>query len=171
MDEKTRFDIDKLVSKAIQKIGFKEPPITLDPFLHELEVNRNFVEMEDPSLIRRFLNKLMIGGEIFTKILKTVKLEGVWFPEEQKILIKTSLPKLKQDWASFHEATHRLLPWHRQYFLGDTAQTLDADFLEKLESQANYGASALMFGGSMFTKDAIATTPEWQSVELKLDSA
>jgi len=165
MDEKTRSDIDKLVFQAIQKVGFKQPPISLEPILHELEVNRNFVEMEDPSLIRRFLNKLMIGGEIFTKIMKTVKLEGVWFPEEQKMFIKSSLPKLKQDWASFHEATHRLLPWHRQYFLGDTAQTLDADFLEKLENQANYGASALMFGGPMFTKEALDTVPGWTSIE------
>lgn len=166
MDEKTRLDIDKLVSKAIQKVGFKDPPITLEPILHELEVNRNFVEIEDPSLIRRFLNKLSIGGDIFTKILKTIKLEGIWFPEEKRILIETSLPKPKKDWASFHETTHRLLPWHRQYFLGDTAQTLDADFREKLESQANYGACALMFGGAMFTKEALDTVPGWTSIEM-----
>jgi hypothetical protein len=51
MDEKTRAEIDKIVFKAIQKVGFKEPPITIEPILHELEVDRNFVDIEDPSLI------------------------------------------------------------------------------------------------------------------------
>ena len=54
MDEKTRSEIDKIVFKAIQKVGFKEPPITIEPILHELEVDRNFVDIEDPSLLKGF---------------------------------------------------------------------------------------------------------------------
>ena len=32
-----------------------------------------------------------------------------------------------REWASFHDVTHRVLEWHRPYFLGDTATTLDPD--------------------------------------------
>jgi len=35
-----------------------------------------------------------------------------------------------------------------------------------LEGEANYGASGLMFGGKVFTKEALDTTPEWKSIEL-----
>ncbi len=70
--------------------------------------------------------------------------------------------------ASFHDSTHRILDWHRSFYLGDTAQTLDPDFQEMLEAEANYGASALMFCGPIFTEEALDTSPEWASVvELK----
>ncbi len=87
-------------------------------------------------------------------------------PKEEKILVQKTLPDPKIEWASFHEVDHRLLPWHREIFLGDTAQTLDPDFQEMLENEANYGASALMFGGSMFTQDALDTVPGWESVKV-----
>jgi hypothetical protein len=74
-------------------------------------------------------------------------------------------PNPKKEWASFHDSTHRILEWHRSFFLGDTAQTLDPDFQEMLENEANYGASALMFAGATFTKDALETAGDWKSVE------
>lgn len=89
---------------------------------------------------------------------------AVWLPDEEQILVDTSLPNPKKEWASFHDATHRILEWHRPFFLGDTAQTLDPDFQEMLENEANYGASALMFAGSIFTEDALDTTGNWESV-------
>lgn len=81
-------------------------------------------------------------------------------------MIDSSLPRTKQDWASFHDAMHRILEWHRPFFLGDTAQTLDPDFQLMLEAEANYGASAAMFGGKIFTREALDTDPSWASVEI-----
>src|SRR4030042_5206670 len=168
MDEKTRLTIDKIVAKTVQQVGFKQPPILIDPILQELEVNRNFVDLEDANLLGKVKNILRIGGAILVNILEKIKLEGLWFPKEETILVQKSLPGPKIDWASFHELNHGLLPWHRPYFLGDTAQTLDPDFQEMLENEANYGASALMFAGSIFTKDALDTAGNWESVtELK----
>ena len=95
-------------------------------------------------------------------------MHAVWLPDEERILVDESLPDPKIEWASFHDATHRILEWHRAFFLGDTVQTLDPDFQEMLENEANYGASALMFAGSTFTKDALDTAGNWESVtELK----
>jgi hypothetical protein len=45
----------------------------------------------------------------------------------ERILVDHSQPAPKQEWASFHDVTHRVLEWHRPYFLGDTATTLDPD--------------------------------------------
>jgi hypothetical protein len=86
-------------------------------------------------------------------------------PDQERILIRKSLPSVKQEWASFHDVTHSILKWHKLFFLADTAQTLDPDYQEKLESEANYGASALMFGGKIFTKEGIDTPPQWSSIE------
>jgi hypothetical protein len=58
-----------------------------------------------------------------------------------------------------------VLPWHRDFFLGDTAETLEPDYQDMLESEANYGASALMFGGQLFTAQALDTTPCWQAIQ------
>ena len=67
------------------------------------------------------------------------------FQDESRIVVDASLPKGKQEWPSLHEAGHRILEWHRPYFFGDTAQTLDPDWQQILEEEANYAASALMF--------------------------
>lgn len=62
--------------------------------------------------------------------------------------------------------THSILEWHRAFFLGDTAQTLHPDYQERLEAEGNYGASALMFGGEIFTMEALDTEPCWASVKI-----
>jgi hypothetical protein len=41
----------------------------------------------------------------------------------------------------------------------------DPDFQEALEADANCGASGLMFGGKVFTRDALDTNPEWESID------
>ena len=50
--------------------------------------------------------------------------------------------------------------------LREGARTLDPDFQEMLEGEANYRSSCLMFGGKLFTKEALDTIPEWDSIKL-----
>lgn len=93
----------------------------------------------------------------------------MWLPfrrQRDRIYVDATLPEPKKKWASFHDASHAILEWHRPYFLGDTAQTLDPDFQNALEAEAHYGASGLMFGGKVFTTNALDTKPEWKSIEL-----
>jgi hypothetical protein len=97
--------------------------------------------------------------------VRKIKLAAVWLPDETRILVDSSLPTPKQEWASFHDSVHRLLEWHRAFFLGDTAQTLDPGFQEQLELEANYGAGALMFCGGLFTKEARNVSLDWAGVE------
>ncbi len=168
MDDKTRREIDKVVEGTLKDAGLMEPPVKVGDLLQYLEVHRDFYDLEDPNLLQRFLHRVRVGKQKLIKIVDKVKLHAVWLPDEERILVDESLPDPKIDWASFHDATHRILEWHRAFFLGDTAQTLNPDFQEMLENEANYGASALMFAGSTFTKDALDTAGNWESVtELK----
>lgn len=165
-DEDTCRSIDKATSKILRDADLKEPPFLIEDVLNSLEVNRDFYDLEDVTFLRTIRHKIRVGGRRLVKIARKIRLAAVWLPNEDQIFVDSSLPAPKQEWASFHDAVHAILRWHRHYFLGDTAQTLDPDFQEMLEDEANYGASALMFGGKVFTKEALDTVPEWDSIAL-----
>ncbi len=166
MDEVTKREIDKVTGQLLEEAGLTMPPIKIERLLEYLQLYREFYDLEDPTILQQVKHKIMIGKQKFVNILKKVKLVGLWLPDREHVLIDSSLPKPKRKWATFHETTHSVLPWHRPYFMGDTAQTLDPAIQEILESEANYGASALMFGGSVFTQDALDTSPRWRSIDL-----
>ena len=165
VDTKTQKEIDKTVNRILKEVGVRRPPIDIDDILHHLELNRDFYSLEDPSLIARVMHKVKVGGQQLIKITKKIKLCALWFPDGNKILVDSDLPKPKIKWATLHDTTHSILEWHRPFFLGDTAQTLDPDFQESLENEANYGASALMFAGELFSKESLDTSPCWESVK------
>ncbi len=169
IDEPTKKEIDKVVTKTLKEAGMREPPFLIGDLLEHLEIDREFYDLEDPSFIRRFVHKVKVKGKILSKIKEKIKLAAMWLPNKgsrDSIYVDSTLPEPKKKWASFHDATHGILEWHRPYFLGDTAQTLDPDFQDKLEAEAHYGASGLMFGGNVFTRDALDSTPEWDSIEM-----
>ena len=165
IDDSTKREIDKVVSRTLKEASMREPPFQINDLLEFLEVDRHFYDLEDPGLLRRIWHKVRVKGRILSKIKDKIKLAAVWLPDRDRIYVDSSLPAPKQEWASFHDSTHSVLKWHRPFFLGDTAQTLDPDFQKALEAEANYGASALMFGGKAFTKEALDTRPEWESVD------
>jgi len=165
VDKGTRRGIEKATWKTLKETGIVEPPVHIEPILEHLELDRDFYDLEDPTLLRRFWHKVKVQGHQLSKIIHKIKLAAIWLPNEARIMVDASLPSPKQEWASFHDSIHRILPWHRPFFLGDTAQTLDPDYQLILENEANYGASALMFCGPIFTKEACDTTKEWVSVK------
>jgi len=164
VDDITKREIDNAVRKVLREAGL-QPPINAEQLLKYLDVNRIYYDLDDPNLLKRFWHKIRIGQNKIASLARKIKLAALWLPDEDQIIVDSSLPKPKKEWASFHDATHTILKWHRHFFLGDTAQTLDPDFQEMLESEANYGASALMFGGNLFTKEALDTKPNWESVK------
>lgn len=166
IDNDTVREIDKSVMRVLKDAGIRQPPIRVEPLLEHLDVDRGFYDLNDPSLLRSFWHKVKVKGHKLKKIIKNVNLSAVWLPDQERILVDSSLPSPKQEWASFHDLTHSILIWHREYFLGDTAQTLDPDIQMELETEANYGASALMFGGKLFTLESLDTIPCWKSIEL-----
>jgi hypothetical protein len=166
VDNSTRKEIDKIVERVLKDAGLRNPPFQIVDVLTHLKLNRDFYSLDDPSLLRRFAHRLQIGkAKIISVVREKIRLAAVWLPDEMRILIDTSLPPPKQVWASFHDTVHTILPWHHDFFLGDTAQSLEHEYQDMLESEANYGASGLMFGGGVFTAQALDTTPCWKSIE------
>lgn len=165
IDQATRAEIDKITSGILKDAGMKDPPFLIDRLIAHLQLHHGFYDLEDPSFLQRLRHKIVVGGLKIASITEKIRLCGIWLPDMRKILVNSSLPGAKIDWTSFHDASHAVLPWHKDFFMGDTAQTLDPDFQEMLESEANYGASAFMFGGQLFTKEALHYAPEWNSVQ------
>ena len=166
VDSLTRKEIDKIVERVLKDAGLRNPPFQIVDVLTHLNLNRDFYSLDDPSLLRRLAHRLQIGkAKIINVVREKIRLAAVWLPDEKRILIDASLPAPKQVWASFHDTVHSILPWHHDFFLGDTAKSLEHEYQDMLESEANYGASGLMFGGGVFTAQALDTTPCWKSIE------
>lgn len=165
-DPSTRREIDRAAATLLRDAGITAPPVRIERVLATLALHRDFYDLENPTFLQRAVHRVRVGADQLRGLLRRrVKLAGVWLPDDKRILIDHGLPPPKQDWASFHEAVHGCLVWHREYFLGDTAQTLEPSFQEKLEAEANYGASALRFLGSRFTDEARDTLPAWKEIE------
>jgi hypothetical protein len=166
MDARTEREIAKAVKNLLREMGVKDPPLRPEAVIEHLRLHREFYSLEDPGLVQRVMHAMRVSGHKALEAIRRIKLSALWFPDENKIAIDADLHKLKKNWASFHEVMHSVLKWHRPYFLGDTAETLDPDFQARLEEEANYGASALMFCGPRFTADARDTQPEWSSIKV-----
>ena len=166
MDELTRREIDNVTERILREAALTSPPIRIELLLEHLRVHRDFYDLQDPNLLQRFWHKVKVQKQKLIRIVQKIHLAAVWLPDEERILVDQSQPPPKQEWASFHDATHRVLEWHRPYFLGDTATTLDPAYQEDLEEEANYGASALMFCGARFTLEALDTSADWHGVKL-----
>lgn len=165
VDDSTRREIDKIVARVLQDSALGEPPVDIKEVLAFLKLHRDFYSLDDPGLLKKFAHRIQIGTSKAINVLRDkVKLAALWLPEETRILVDDSLPEPKQLWASFHDTVHTILPWQRDFFLGDTAQTLEPEYQDTLEEEANYGASALMFGGERFSTMALDTAPCWESI-------
>jgi Zn-dependent peptidase ImmA (M78 family) len=165
MDEFTSKDIDERVEKIIREIGIKEPPLNLEDVLGFLDLHRGYYDLNNPNLIQEVTHRLKIGAFKIKDILGKIDLRGLWYPDEKKILIDENIPELKKRWVSSHEIGHRIVPWHKDFIFGDTAETLDPDYHEQLEAEANYAASSLLFLASRFTEEARDYNPNLKSVQ------
>ncbi|MCK4828410.1 hypothetical protein KA005_72440, partial [bacterium] len=164
MDEATSREIEKVTWNTLRDAGIVRPPVQIELILQHLHLYRDFYSLKNPSFLDRTKHKIRVHGTKLVNILQKINLMAVLFYDENRIVVDEELPEIRQDWPSFHEVSHKIFVWHKPYFYGDTAQTLDPDWHEVLESEANYGASELMFCGPAFRKDALDTTKDWAGV-------
>lgn len=165
VDFRTARDIDKKVEKILKDMGIKEPPLNVKDVLDHLKIYKNYYDLDDPSLIKEFKHKIQIGGKKAKDLLGKINLRGLCFLEENRILLDTNTPQTKEKWVTAHEIIHQITPTHYQ-ILGDTAETLDPDYHEMIEAEANYGASTLIFMKDHFIKEALDYSPSIQSIEM-----
>lgn len=164
-DERTRREIEAVTLRLLREAGVAEPPVPVGRIVEHLELHRGFYDLQSPSFLDRAKHKIIIHGRKLSEMLRRIKLAAVLLYDEDRIVLDTQLPKIKHDWSTCHEVAHRVLPWHKTYFRGDTAETLAPDWHELLEAEANYGASEIMFCGPLFRQEARDLAPTWASVE------
>jgi hypothetical protein len=109
----TRREIDKSVTKILRDADLTKPPIKIENLLHYLDVHRSFYDLEDPNLLQRFRHRVKVGGQKLINVVNKIKLEALWLPDQAQIWVDKSLPNPKQEWASFHDSTHKIFMGQR----------------------------------------------------------
>jgi len=165
MDNSTRREIHRVAWRTLRDAGITEPPVSAKALLEHLRLSRDFFDLQNPTFRDKMKHRIRVHGRKLIQILKKISLRAVLFHDQNRIVVDETLSEVQRDWPSFHEASHKILVWHKPYFYGDTAQTLIPEWREPLEAEANYGASALMFCGPVFTKESRDTNPQWAAVE------
>lgn len=166
MDDATREHLDGIIGRLLRDAGIRQPSVRVEVLLEHLRLHRSFYDLEDPGFLDKAWHRFTIGKHRLVDFVRNkMGLKAAIFFDARRVVIDQALPTPKQEFAGFHEVSHDAIPHHKTYFQGDTAQTLDPDFQEMLEAEANYTASGLMFCGPVFTKAARDTTPAWAVVE------
>lgn len=163
--EHARRDIDRLVRRVLRDSGSAEPPLDIANVLRVLNLDREFYDLEEPRLLKRIQHRVRVGARRLAEYLDKIKLQALLLFDDRRVLLDKELPEIKHDWATAHEAGHGLIPWHREFWRGDTLETLDPAWHEELEAEANYAASGLLFCGQAFTEEAQDFRPCWSAVE------
>jgi hypothetical protein len=158
-------DINALCDELLLATRNISPPLHANRMLERLEVSHRELDLSNPDLLADLAARASQPAPSIVNILGRLRIEALWLPDIQTILTDTNLPSVKKRWALLHDMAHRVIPWHREYFLGDTASTLDPMCSATLEAEANYGASVLLFGGSHFSYKVRQLKPSWESLK------
>jgi hypothetical protein len=133
--------------------------------LDHLALHRDYYDLTNPGFLDRAKHRLRVNGRKLVEVIRKVCLQAVLLPDEGRIVVDESLPQIKREWPVVHEIGHRVMVWHHPFFYGETAQTLQPDWQEELEAEANYAAGELLFCGRVFREEARDTHPEWSNIE------
>src|SRR6266480_4696939 len=169
--ELERREIRDQVGRILRDLGNPEPPLKLTDVRTLLSLDLQYYRSSDPGLVSELTHRFTllarktipdIGKYLLTALSKS-RLCAFWVPDAARIMIDAEVPEPKHRWIEAHEITHSMTPWHRQFLLGDNAQTLDPACHAMLEAEANYGAGRLLSLQDRFAADA-------RDLELSFDS-
>ena len=152
LDDGTARDIDNLVDRVHRDLGNPEGPVELATVRGLLKLDLQYYTTNDLGLVDEVVHKMRIAAKQIIErpvfLLEAVKkfdLKGLFLPDRKRILLDADIPDLKKRWSESHEIVHSLIPWHKDYLLGDTKETLSPACHQQLEGEANYGAGRLLF--------------------------
>lgn len=165
-------DIDTLVSRVIRDLEKPEPPLNLDEVRTLLALDRHYYSSTDVGMFEEFAHRIKKGGrtlainakEQVRQVLERAGLTGLWVPDGRKIFVDQDSPEKKHRWIETHEIAHSLIPWHKDFLLGDDEITLDPACHDIIEAEANFGAGRLLFMGPRFAEEARAMPPIFKSI-------
>lgn len=171
LSNKTAHDIDNQIAKVLRGLGNPEPPLDISAVLYLLELDRTYYTSDDVGLLAEVTHRIRVAGKqilnrpsMLWEAIKSFDLKALYLPDQNRILIDQSLPKLKHRWNEAHEISHKIIPWHADMLLGDTTQTLSKGCHEQIEAEANHGAGSLLFMGEHFTRSANDCLPTFNNI-------
>lgn len=97
-DPITRVEIERLSAQVLREVDLKTPPVRVEDILDHLRVHREFYDLENPTFLQRAAHRVKVGADQLLRLLREkARLNGVWLPDEQRILVDSGLPNPKQD--------------------------------------------------------------------------
>ena len=154
-------DIRAQVAKLLRDLGNPEPPLRLETVRDRLGLDRQYYSSTDTSFVRETVHAIKVAGmqilrrpTLLFDAIRTASLKALWLPDAKRILIDSDLPELKHRWAEGHEVGHSLIPWHRQFLLGDAETELNPACHAVIEAEANFACGQLLFLQNRFVEEA-----------------
>ena len=169
---KTRNDIDSRVERVLRGLGNPEPPLNLATVRELLRLDLGYYTADDTGILREATSRIRVAGKqilqrpgLLIDVIRKFDLRALYIPDQKRILIDSSQPKLKHRWNETHEIGHSLLPWHDGAMLGDNKQTLLPNCHFQLEAEANFAAGRLLFLRDQFESQALDHAPTINAVK------
>jgi IrrE N-terminal-like domain len=84
----------------------------------------------------------------------TSKVLGLLDRSSEIIYVDPSIHASRRIFVTYHEVTHKILPWQKIAVTEDDSATLSADCENIFEAEANYGAADILFQCERFEEEA-----------------
>lgn len=160
IDDFTRKEIEKISRNILKESkSFDVFPTPVDNILaySNFALDNNIdLENIDHSFFDSFKEKLVDPSK--KALLHALsKIKGFFYREEKIIYIDTNLDKNlgKKNFVKLHEIGHGVLSWQDEIMLAlDNSETLNEDYDEQFETEANYFASITLFQHDRFTEES-----------------
>ncbi|VGO13678.1 hypothetical protein PDESU_02235 [Pontiella desulfatans] len=160
------------MKRILRDLGNPEPPFKIEDALYLLELDRKYYSCADEGFRQEVIHRIKVAGKqlisrpsLLGEVISKADLKALWLPDSKQILIDQNMPPLKHRWAEVHEIAHSVIPWHKQFCLGDPAQTLSSSCRIQIENEANYGGGNLVFLGERFKLEAADYSCNLESVK------
>ena len=82
------------------------------------------------------------------------KILGLLDFHEHVIYVDPAIHASRKLFVTYHEVTHRVLPWQQPMYAADNEVTLDPRCRDLFEAEANFGAAEILFQGTRFDSEA-----------------
>lgn len=152
VDDGTRAEIDQIVDRLHGDLRIRDDHVVLAEIRDLLKLDLQFYSSSDPSLLDHVIHKIKLGGKqilrrptLLLDVVRKFDLTALFIPDRKRILLDSDTPDLKKRWNESHEIAHSVLPWHQEYLLGDTKETLSPSCHEQIEAEANYASGRLLY--------------------------
>lgn len=161
LSAKTATDIDQRVERVLRGLGNPEPPLKLEQVRELLKLDLGFYTADDPSITRETISRIRVATiqvfrrpSLLKEAIEALSLKALYIPDQKRILLDSTLPRLKHRWNEAHEVGHSLLPWHAGMMFGDNSTTLSQHCHEHIEAEANFAAGRMLFLRNRFDDEA-----------------